>query len=70
MTETETRNSLMEAVEKRAVAARVGLSSLCRQAGISYTVAYRWRARTYLPTLPTIGKLEETMAGIEKARAA
>lgn len=70
MSETDTRISLMEAVERRAIEARIGLSALCRRAGLSYTISTRWRNRAYVPTLPTIGKLEDALETFEQAKAA
>ena len=52
------RSELMAAVERRAVDARIGLHRLCKQAGVSGTIASRWSKGEAVPTLPTIGKLE------------
>lgn len=52
------RGELMAAIERRAFDARIGLHKLCGQAGVSGTIATRWRRGEAIPTLPTIGKLE------------
>jgi DNA-binding phage protein len=51
----------MEGIAKEAFDRRIGLSSLCHKAGISRTVAYRFERGEFLPTLPTIGKLEKAL---------
>ena len=60
----------MAALEKRAFDARIGLHALCKRAGISGTVITRWRDGTGLPSLPTIGKLEDAIAAVENEKAA
>lgn len=63
------RIHLMEALEKRAFEARIGLSHLCHRAGLSRTIATRWQNdRSVVPLLPTIGKLENAMDIIEKEK--
>lgn len=64
------RNALMQALQWRALAYRVGLSALCHRAGLSRTIAYRWEKENKPPTLPVIGKLERTLDSIEAERTA
>lgn len=56
------RKTLMEGIAKEAFDRRIGLSALCHKAGVSRTVAYRFERGEFLPTLPTIGKLEKALA--------
>lgn len=63
------RKTLMAAVERRATDARIGLSQLCHQAGLSRTIATRWQNNAYTPLLPTIGRLEVELDRIEAERA-
>ncbi len=63
------RKALMQAVGWRALAYRVNLSALCARAGLSRTIAYRWKWKDSPPTLPTIGKLERALDEIERERA-
>lgn len=55
------RKTLMQNIAKEAFDRRIGLSSLCHAAGVSRTVAYRYEREEYMPTLPTIGKLERAL---------
>lgn len=57
----KTREQLMADVERRAYEARIELSPLCHQAGLSRTIAYRWKRREAIPSMPTIGKLERKL---------
>ncbi len=59
------RKTLMEAVAARALDYRIGLSALCKRAGVSRTIAARWERGTGVPKLPTIKKLEDEMAALE-----
>lgn len=56
----------MEGIAKEAFDRRIGLSALCAKAGVSRTVAYRFERGEFLPTLPTIGRLERAL---EEVRA-
>lgn len=58
------KKTLMDAIAKEAFDRRIGLSSLCAQAGVSRTVAYRFERGECMPTLPTIGKLEKALQAI------
>ena len=51
----------MQNIADEAFNRRIGLSALCAQAGISRTVAYRFERGEYMPSLPTIGKLEQAL---------
>lgn len=51
----------MQNISKEAFDRRIGLSALCAKAGISRTVAYRFQRNEYVPSLPTIGKLEQAL---------
>ncbi|MBK9005300.1 MAG: hypothetical protein IPM41_16220 [Sphingomonadales bacterium] len=55
------RKTLMQNISKEAFDRRIGLSALCAKAGISRTVAYRFQRNEYVPSLPTIGKLEQAL---------
>lgn len=65
------RENLMMALEYRALAYRVGLSALCARAGVSRTVAYRWKSPKgrVVPTLETIGRLERKLDEIVAERS-
>jgi len=52
------RKTLMANVAKNALDSRIELSALCKRAGVSPTIAYRYKKDGIAPTLPTIGKLE------------
>lgn len=55
------KNALMKQLEKRAFDCRIELPALCKKAGVSPTVAYRYLKKGSVPTLPTIGKLERAL---------
>jgi DNA-binding phage protein len=55
------KNDLMKKLEKRAFDCRIELPALCKKAGVSRTVAYRYLNEGTVPTLPTIGKLEKAL---------
>lgn len=61
------RKDLMADIERRAFEARIGLHKLCRDAGLSGTIATRWNRGRTAPSLPTIGKLEKMLVAIETA---
>ena len=58
----------MANVEKRAFAARITLYKLCEDVGLSGTIASRWTAGRGTPSLATIGRLEQKLTEMEKAR--
>lgn len=55
----------MADIERRAFDARIGLGRLCAEAGVSRTVATRWKGGEYTPLLSTIAKLEKRLVEFE-----
>ncbi len=60
----------MTAVEARALAARIGLHTLCSRAKLSGTIATRWLQKGKAPLLHTIGKLERELVNVERENGA
>lgn len=60
----------MKSVEYKALALRIDLSALCARAGLSRTIATRWKKGAGTPSLPTIQKLERELAAVEAERIA
>lgn len=56
----------MADVEGRAFAARITIHALCKDAGLSGTIATRWNNGRYTPSLATIGKLEQKLTEMER----
>ena len=64
------REEAFRAVEQRALALRVPMSTVCDGAAISRSTAHYWHKRGNLPKMSTIGRLERELDRIEKERLA
>ena len=60
------RKTLMDEVAKAAFDRRIELNALFKSAKVSPSIAYRYTKQGIPPTLPTIGKLEKSLADIDQ----
>jgi len=65
-TDAMDRKTIMQAVERRAFALRVPLSTVCKDAGVSTSIASRWTTGKNTPSLATIASLEKRLTQMEK----
>jgi predicted transcriptional regulator len=62
------KKPLIDALERRAFAARTPIYLLCKRAGVSSATFSNWRSGKVNPTLVTLEKVEKAMDDIEKER--
>lgn len=60
----------IEAIKTRAFEARIPLSKLCVEAKVANNSFWRWDRGRHQPSVSVIGRLEDALTRIERAREA